>query len=361
MSEFEKTIAYLKETFFRNQVIIFWISLAAFLFYIASEVKEITTLLIASYVIALVLDPLIIRLEKYKVRRGFAVIALGVLSFLLFLFLLLAGLPSLIKEFEELGSQFPSYLKVAIEHVSLKIESYFGISIPSSVSDFPEAVKGYLSTIGSEQFTALRKAGSKTLLKGYSIALTLVNLFLLPFFVFYLTRDLHKFHAHVRSFLSPAFAGKISKVGSEMLSHVHAFLKGQITVCVILAFLYSIGLFCVGLPSAIAIGTLAGLLNIIPYFGLAIGLVLASMLTLSHDPTVLGFVSVYSVFAIVQLLEGSFITPKIVGESVGIHPLLVMVALIIGGQLFGLVGLLIAIPLAASLRVLLGNLLENIE
>jgi len=361
MSELQKTVSYLRKSIFDNRVVIFWTCLAVFLLFIAAEVKEVTTLLIASYVIALVIDPLILRLERWKMRRGFAIIALGLVSFILVLFLLIAGLPSLLVEFQELGAKLPSYLELFIKTVSTKIEKVIGIEIPHSVSEFPQVAKSYLEGFGAEQFSAIKAAGSKTLLKGYSLVLTVVNLFLLPFFVFYLTRDLHKFHAHIKSFLPDDISEKISKIGGEMLVYIHAFMKGQITVCVILAILYSIGLFCVGLPSAIAVGTLSGLLNIIPYFGLAIGLILASVLTLAHDPSILGFVTVYSVFAVVQILEGSFITPKIVGESVGIHPLLVMIALIIGGQLFGLVGLLIAIPLAASLRVLLNHLLENIE
>ena len=108
-------------------------------------------------------------------------------------------------------------------------------------------------------------------------------------------------------------------------------------------------------------GTLAGLLNIIPYFGLAIGLLLATVLTFVSEPSVTQFALLYGVFFLVQLLEGSFITPKIVGESVGIHPLVVMVALIVGGQLFGLIGLLIAIPAAASLRVVATHLLEDLS
>ena len=199
------------------------------------------------------------------------------------------------------------------------------------------------------------------MLKGYSFALAVVNLFLLPFFVFYITRDLEQMHRFVGGFFSPDSRGRIARVGQEILRHVYAFFEGQLTVCAILAVLYAIGLSLVGLPWAVIVGTITGLLNIIPYLGVGIGLVLATVITLVSEPTVFQFALVYGVFIAVQTLEGSFITPKIVGESVGIHPLGVMVALIIGGELLGLLGLIIAIPAAASVRVLFAHLLKVVE
>jgi predicted PurR-regulated permease PerM len=361
MSELEKTVGYIRESVFEYRVKIFWIVLTILFVFLAVQVREITTLLVAAYIIALTLDPIVTRLAQLGMRRGFTVIALGGFFFLLTLVVLFAGIPSLLTEFEDFAQKLPGYLEVTIERSSETLGQVMGVQLPSTLSELPGLAKEYLQGVGGKQFATLAGTGARTLLKGYSLALTVFNLFLLPFFVFYFTRDLHKFHSHIRSLLSDDVGDKISKVGSEILQHVYAFLRGQITVCLILALLYSLGLLFVGLPSAIAVGTLAGLLNIIPYFGLAIGLILASLLTFVHEPSLWGFAKVFGVFIVVQGLEGTLITPKIVGESVGIHPLVVMVALIVGGQLFGLIGLLIAIPVAASLRVVSNRLLETLE
>ena len=128
-----------------------------------------------------------------------------------------------------------------------------------------------------------------------------------------------------------------------------------------MAILYAIGLSIVGLPLAIVVGAGAGLLNVVPYLGIAIGITLATIITAVSEPSLIQFIKIYSVFGIVQMLEGFFLTPKIVGDSVGIHPFGVMLALIVGGQLFGLLGLVLAVPTAASTRVLFHHMLAVID
>jgi predicted PurR-regulated permease PerM len=146
------------------------------------------------------------------------------------------------------------------------------------------------------------------------------------------------------------------------MNHVYAFFRGQMTVACVMAVLYWLGLWMVGLPWAFVVGMVSGLLNVVPYLGIAIGAVLATIITLVTEPTLTQLILVWAVFASVQLLEGFVLTPKIVGEQVGIHSLTVIIALIIGGQLFGFAGLILAIPGAAALKVLVNQfLLDEVD
>jgi predicted PurR-regulated permease PerM len=218
-----------------------------------------------------------------------------------------------------------------------------------------------VSQLGSEHLSRLGKAVLEAVLRGYSLTLTIFNLLLLPFFLFYIARDLKEIHIVIGKFIRDDIEVKIKAMSDEILSHVYAFFRGQITVSLIMAILYMAGLWLVGLPYAFIVGLLSGLLNIVPYLGIGIGVVLSVVITLVTEPSLAQFAQVLGVFVAVQLLEGTVLTPKIVGGSVGIHPLLAMVALVVAGQLFGLLGLVIAIPGAAALRVLFQTLRREID
>jgi len=145
------------------------------------------------------------------------------------------------------------------------------------------------------------------------------------------------------------------ELAPEMLRRIRAFFKGQITVSFLLASMYCLSFSILGLPSAFGVGILTGLLNIFPYVGVFTGLIISTILVFSNELGLYFLFKIYGVFLVIQLFEGNLITPKIVSDSVGLHPLIVMVALIIGGQLFGLIGLLIAIPITAIIGVLVNR------
>jgi predicted PurR-regulated permease PerM len=274
----------------------------------------------------LLLDPIVTKLERRGISRGSSIIALGG-GFLLFaLLVLVIAVPQMILEYQQLLQNFPDYLQSAVAKIATLVESWFGVAAPHSIDEIAVEVKNYISAIGIDQIKAAGRTLSNTALKGYSLALTIFNVLLLPFFVFYIARDLRKLHRTVGSFLDEDIRRKVIALGNEILRHVYAFFKGQLTVSLILVVLYVTGFLIVGLPWAVLVGTLTGLLNIVPYLGVAVGFLLATVLSLVGDPSFAHLLSVYAVFAVIQLLEGNVLTPKIVGESVGIHPLGVMVA-----------------------------------
>ncbi len=361
MSELENTVAYLQHSVAKNKKSIFWIITGLLFFYFLLQVQEIAALLLASYGMALLLDPIVSKLEARGVPRAGSIIGIGAVVCIAIVVLFALALPQIIVEYQDLLKNLPNYLRSALARIFQLGEQWLGITPPQSNDEIVEQFRGYLSALGVDQLRSAGRALGLTALRGYSFALTVFNLFLLPFFVFYIARDLRSLHRAVGSFLDEEVRERVVSVAKEILRHVYAFFEGQLTVSLILAVLYIIGFSLVGLPWAFVVGMLTGLLNIVPYLGVAVGFFLATVLSLVSDPSLSHLLLVYGVFVAIQLVEGNFLTPKIVGESVGIHPLGVMVALIVGGDLFGLVGMILAIPAAAAVRVLFQRTLEAIE
>ena len=142
---------------------------------------------------------------------------------------------------------------------------------------------------------------------------------------------------------------ELARQTDEMLG---AFLRGQLMVMFALAVIYSLGLTLVGLEFAIAIGVVAGLVSFIPYLGFVFGIGIASLTVVLEPNPLLHLMGVVATFTIAQLFEGSYLTPKLVGDKIGLHPVLIIFAIVAGGQLFGFFGILLALPAAAVLSVL---------
>jgi predicted PurR-regulated permease PerM len=361
MGEFQATVEYLRDSLIKYRRTVFWVLSAAFLLVLLAAVKEVTTLVLAAYGIALLLDPIVSSLEKRRVSRSVSIICIFIILLAAVLALIIIAGPAIVQEYQDLIQFLPGYLRTVGEKIAGFLQAWLGISVAASVDKYTDDAKQYVSALGVDQVKTFALGIGQTVLKGYSIVLTLVNLCLLPFFVYYIARDLRLIHRFLGSFVSAEARDSISVIGDEILTHVYAFFKGQLTVSVILALLYFIGFSIVGLPSALIVGLIAGLLNVVPYLGMTIGLILATVITAVSQPTLWQFGLVYLVFIIVQGLEGNVLTPRIVGKSVGLHPLGVMLLLIIGGKLFGLLGLVLAIPAAATIRVLFRHLHAAIE
>jgi len=176
---------------------------------------------------------------------------------------------------------------------------------------------------------------------------------IVPVLVFYLMMDFHQVAAWLREHvLGAEEAGPNDTLGriDRMLGE---FLRGQLLVGVVLSVLYAVGLSLAGVEGAITIGIIAGIGNMVPYLGFAIGIVLSLLITLLTHFDILHLLYVLGVFAVVQLLEGLIISPKIVGERVGLHPLAIIFALFVAGEAFGFLGILLWVPMAVVVKVLL--------
>ena len=307
---------------------------------------------VVAAVLAYVLSPLVKGLLRISAGALPVLLAVGVVE-LLFLIVALAILllvvPILAKELPLMREQLPGLLlkaqavlapwlkelgiEMALDPASLKafIIKYFNTSVEDSLD-------GWL--------TSLRIGGS--------VALAVVgNVVLIPVALFYLLADWDRFVAHVVGLvpqrMRPGFDGFVAEV-DEVLGQ---YLRGQLTVMVILAVFYSAGLAMFGLDLALPIGIFSGLAVVIPYLGFGVGLVLALLAGLLQFAAWKAAVMVAVVFGLGQLLEGFVLTPRLVGERIGLHPLAVIFALLAFGQVFGFVGVLVALPASAILLVCL--------
>lgn len=310
------------------------------------------TPLAAAFVLAYLLDPVIDRFERRGLRRGAAILGLlvvfgaGVTSLLFFV------LPRLITEATALAGALPNYLDSVTQTLIPRLEARFGLSVPASVTEAVDKIRAGEIPLPFESFAGLVRE-ALTYLTGTMASL--VGLLMIPILTFYALIDFDKIVERMGEWVPPRNRPYVYDKARLINGLISSFLRGQVVIALILGGLYAVGFSVIGIDLAVSVGMAAGALSIIPYVGSAFALVaglLLALLKFGGDPHLLYVVGWY---AFVQTLEGLVITPKVQGESIGLHPAVVIIALLIGGDLFGLLGLLIAVPVAAVVKVLIAE------
>lgn len=360
ISELQKTIEYVGVLKSRYKSEIRLVILAGIFFLFYSQVRELTTLVLASYLVALLLDPVLVQLE----RNGFGrtkglILTYGMLALVVVLVLSIL-VPRLAYETVELLKVFPGYAEGTFQKLKDFIQVHLNITIPGS----PEEVKNMVASITEgKSFESLGHILDplwKTLFAGYNFTLTLVNLCLFPFIVFYIARDWNLINGFIARALPTSYRPIIFPFLRDVQNVIVAYARGQLLVAFLLMLAYSSVLLIIGVPFALPLGIFAGVLSVVPYLGYFFGFTFALLVQLVHDGTMLGVVKLIAGFILIQIVEGNFISPRVLGESTGLHPLIVILSLIVGGTLFGFVGLLLGIPAAAILKLILQRALKPI-
>jgi predicted PurR-regulated permease PerM len=194
---------------------------------------------------------------------------------------------------------------------------------------------------------------------GVAMLVWLANLVLIPVLTFYMLVDWDHFVTGVRDLLPRTIEPTVTRLSLESDEMLSAFLRGQFLVMLSLGLIYSAGLSIIGLNTAVLVGLLAGLVSFVPYLGVIVGLIAASVAMLFQTHDFMQLLPVGIVFGVGQMLEGMVLTPWLVGDKIGLHPVTVMFAVLAGGQLFGFVGILLALPVAAVLVVLVRHAREK--
>lgn len=312
--------------------------------------------LFIAFALAYVLNPTVEFLERYSIRRPYGILIVFCLTvlvcggFALFLVVSISG------ELSSIQLNLPEYVHHLYDITPTPVKGYLGIETADKLAlrlnELLQQARGAAPDLLKPVMAFLQKALSSTV----GVLLTLLGYLIIPVYLFYLLFDLPQLKAFIESYiperLRPVYTAKLAEIDAVL----SGFVRGQLSVCAILAVLYSIGLYVIGIDLAIAIGTLAGITFIIPYVGTIIGICLSVVMALLKYNDILHPLLCLGWFGFVQLLEGSFITPKIVGDTVGLHPLVAIVALLIGGQLFGIMGMLLAVPVTAVTQVFLRSL-----
>jgi predicted PurR-regulated permease PerM len=312
---------------------------------------EIFTPFLAAFILAYALRPVASWLEGLHIPRALAAtltIIFG-LSLVTGLFMLLANL--LGHEIPLIKTKLPIWVQNTqawLEPTLAKYQMQFDwVALRETVT---QKVTAHLSTNAD----ALVSSTLDTiLLSGSSVVNGFVNLILIFFVLFYLLIDWNHFFKLLEGFIPPRYKDTARHLCMHTDGLLSQYLRGQILVILVMATFYSIGLSLVGMDGAIALGVFTGLMIIIPYIGIALGLgigILSAILQFGFGPELIW---VLAIFGIGQALEGFFLTPQLVGERIGLHPVAVLFALIIFGKLFGFFGVLLALPASAVSLVLI--------
>jgi len=324
-----------------------WVIAIALCGWLLWLLAPVLTPFVAAGLLAYIGDPLADRLQRLKFPRTIAVVSVFVLTFIGLGLLILLVVPLIRTQISALLEALPGIV-VQVEQVWLpKIIEFIGVE-PGEEIGLGAFLARYSDMAGDWGATILLSLSRS----GGVLAAAVISLFLIPILTFYLLRDwdsiLHKIAAIVPSHQRETVIS-LARETDEVLG---AFLRGQILVMIALGIIYATGLSLVGLKFAIAIGVVAGLVSFVPYLGFVFGIGLAGLTVALEPEPWLRLVGVVATFTVAQLIEGSFLTPKLVGDRIGLHPVLVIFSIAAGGQLFGFFGILLALPAAAVLSVL---------
>ena len=310
----------------------------------------VLTPFVVAAVLAYALTPLVNKLDslgKGRVPRVLAVVVVELLFILAALSLVLLIIPIVAKEIPLMREQVP----LLFDTLNTGLKPWlaqFGIKVSFDLGSLKTLALKYLNTNYEDLFGSLLSS----LRLGGSVALAVVgNAVLIPVALFYLLMDWDKFVARLLELVPPPLRKVFDSFTNEADAVLGQYLRGQLLVMLAMAIFYAIGLLLFGLDLALPIGIFTGLAMFIPYLGFGIGLILAVLAGLLQFASVKALVMVAVVFGIGQMVEGFFLTPRLVGERIGLHPLAVIFALLAFGQVFGFVGVLIALPTSAVLLV----------
>ena len=327
-----------------------WLAIAALAVVILRALGPVLTPFLIAGVLAYALAPLVDRLDaagRGRMPRLLAVVIVELLFIVVVLGILLLIVPVLLKEVPLMREQIPQLFDRLHGTLSPWL-AQFGVRISLDLASLREQLVQYLQTNWSDSFGSLWSS----LKIGGSVAITVVgSAVLVPVALFYLLLDWNQLVARVLELVPPRARPGVDSFTHEADEVLGQYLRGQLLVMLTMAFFYSIGLALFGLDLALPIGVFTGLAMFVPYVGFGIGLVLAILAGLLEFAPGRAFAMVGVVYGIGQVFEGFFLTPRLVGERIGLHPLAVIFALLAFGQLLGFVGVLIALPASAVLLV----------
>ncbi len=302
-------------------------------------------------VIAYLLHPLVDWLERRRIRRVLAIMLIYLTLFGLLAVIMIFLVPLLVTQLMRLAESLPDY-KAQIQAFIQSLQvNYSDIAIPESI----RVIIDERLVLLEGQLLYLIRVSIENIFGLFS---NLVNFIIAPVFAFYFLKDIDRIRRGFLSLIPASHKKDALALLGDIDRVIGGFIRGQLTVCVITGVLTGVGMRILGMRFPVLLGMIAGLTEIVPYFGPFLGAVPALMLALLRSPALALYVA--ATFALIQQVESTVIAPRIVSGHVGLHPLVVVFALLVGQELYGILGLLLAVPIAASLRVLLVHLARQL-
>ncbi len=312
--------------------------------YFLYKVRIILVPFIFAFFIAYLLSPLVQFFERKKVPKTWAILLVYMAVFVLSALLIMFGVPHIIEELNRLGRAIPrltAEVQGIIAHAGNK---YSKFALPEGIK---QVIDEWVEHI-EEVLLNTARAGTASLVHMFSYLLGLV---IAPIFAFYMLKDIEHIKNSFTLTVPRRYRSDVLAIGRDINEIISGFLRGHLLICVIIGVLTGVGMYIIGLDFALIIGLIAGVAELVPYLGPFIAAVPAVSLALLISRRT-AFYAVL-VILIVQQLENAVISPKILGKSMGLHPLAVIFAIMAGGELYGFLGILLAVPVAASIKVIL--------
>jgi predicted PurR-regulated permease PerM len=336
----------------------FWVGAAAVLVLALWLLNDVLLPFVVGAVVAYFFDPVVARLQRYGLSRTLATTAVTILAALIAIGAAFAIVPPLFGQVQELATKAPETVVRAAARLQPMIEpirSRLGLP-PLSLAD----LQAHAAQWAGQALAIVGGIAGRLAQRGVAVINLLALLFLTPVVTFYLLRDWPKVLSAIDSALPLDHAETVRKLARQSNMAVAGYVRGQALVCLCLGTIYGVGLSLVGLQFGFVIGLIAGLISFIPFVGTLVGATMAIGMALAQfPPDWISVAKVAVVFLIGHLLEGNVLSPKLVGDRVGLHPVWIMFALLAGGSLFGFVGVLLAVPIAAIVGVIARHLLER--
>jgi len=316
--------------------------------------RSVLVPLLLAFLVAYALDPLVDRLVRWRVPRPLAAVFVVTGMLLLLLGVLVTVVPSFVQQFQETASTVPAKALRLRDRVEPWMWATFHIRVPRTPGE-----------IAMRTFDALRAQGPM-IVGGLSGALTgtfraialSVGVLIVPVFTIYLLIDFDAVVTRSAKLVPRRFYPKVSAIAAHIHGTLGHYIRGQVTANIVLATLYALGLYIVGLPLAIPIGVLTGMFAFVPYVGFGVFFSLAVSLSVLEGQGILHVIGVVTVMGAVQLLDAFIITPRVVGGAVGLKPIEVLLTMMAAGTLFGFFGVLLAVPIGAVIKILLHHATE---
>ncbi|WP_432401096.1 AI-2E family transporter [Wukongibacter sp. M2B1] len=342
----------------RNNLIITLIILVICLFALVTTFRglliSILMPILWSVVISYLLNPIVNKLTEFRLSRLWSVIIIYIIIAVSILSLSITVIPKMISEIKEFAETLPTYTNEVIEFSNTIYIKYLDSMshLPRELIGIDVAFREYLDNFQIFIIDYIRKITEKSL----NIFSNIIGIVLVPIYTFYFLKDSDFFKRKVLLAVPKRIRSEIVCIFRDVNKLLNNFIRGQFIVAALVGIISIIALLILKVEFALLIGAIAGIGNVIPYFGPIIGAIPAVVIAFLDRPIKAIWVTI--AFFLIQQIESAVLQPKIVGDSVGLHPVFVIISLLIGGELFGIAGLIFAVPIAASIKIVLKYLLK---
>lgn len=325
--------------------------------------RDIATPFFLAFALAYLLNPAANRLEGFFARllpsrglfakvhpRSLAVAVLAVVALLVFLAVVLFVIPALYNQLAEAVAKLPDYLNSLRTRLDPMIER-LNMRFPQESAEvrtrFQELVRTHVLDVGKRVSDLL----GATFVSAFTLLLAMLHLLIVPVFGIFLLFDMNHIKDGAVDWVPPRHRDYVATRLAQVDTVLGAFVRGLVTVCAIMGTIYAVGFTFIGVPMGLLVGVAVGFFNVVPFMSYALGMPLALLLSWLDDQNPQRLLAIFAICSVGQFVEANWITPKVVGDKLGVHAVIILISVLIGGSLFGVLGMLLALPATAALSV----------